>query len=61
MDQLTRSQLMNAFKIIYNDRQSIPKIIERLETELTQTPEIKHLLEFIKESKRGFAMGKLVL
>lgn len=59
MSQLTRSQLMNAFKIIYNKTQSVPRIVERLETEVQETEEIKHLIKFIKESKRGFAMGKL--
>jgi len=59
MDQLTRSQLMNAFKIIYNKSQSVPRIMERLETELQQTEEIKNLIKFMKESKRGFSMGKL--
>lgn len=56
--QELKSEIMRAFKIIYGERSSTPRIIERLETELESIPEIKHIVDFIKNSKRGIILNK---
>ena len=54
--QELKSEIMRAFKIIYGERSSTPRIVERLETELQLFPEIQHIIDFIKNSKRGIIL-----
>ncbi|MBN1913956.1 MAG: acyl-ACP--UDP-N-acetylglucosamine O-acyltransferase, partial [Candidatus Omnitrophica bacterium] len=45
--------LSQAYKIIFNSGILIKHAAEKVEEEVEQTPEIIHLLKFIKESQRG--------
>lgn len=56
--QAVMSELMRAYKIIYSQRSSMPVILERLETELEPLAEIKYLIDFIKNSKRGIVLKR---
>lgn len=52
LGQEARSEIMRAFKIIYSDS-TMPVILDKLENELKQLPEIIEIVDFIKSSKRG--------
>lgn len=48
-----RLELSKAFKILFRSKLAINEALERIETELELFPEIKHLISFCRESKRG--------
>jgi len=47
------SILKEAFRLIFRSKLNLSQAIERIEKELEKTDSIKHLLEFLKMSKRG--------
>ena len=47
------SVLKEAFRLILRSKLTLSQAIERIEKELEKTDSIKHLLEFLKTSKRG--------
>jgi len=47
------SILKEAFRLIFRSKLNLSQAIERIENELEKTDSIKHLLEFLKTSKRG--------
>lgn len=49
----TRSELSKAFKILYRSGLHLEESLEKIENELEPIPEIKHLVQFCRESKRG--------
>ena len=52
----TMHQLDHAFRVLFNSGQSIRHALEQLENELTcPTPEVTHLIEFVKKSERGIS------
>lgn len=53
-----KSEIMKAFKVIYGSGLPLPRILERLETELNQLPPIQEIIDFIKASKRGIILNK---
>lgn len=44
-----------AYKILFREGLNIPNAVTRIEAELPQLPEIKHLVEFVKTSERGIS------
>ena len=54
-DQIAPLRL--AFRILFGKRTNLKQALEQVETEVPLTPEVTHLLEFIRASKRGVAMG----
>jgi UDP-N-acetylglucosamine acyltransferase len=52
-----RSQIKNAFKILYKSRLNTRQAIERLQQQ-SNTEEIKYLIDFILQSKRGICAYK---
>lgn len=48
----TRIELTKAFKFLYRSDLNVQEAIEKMK-ELQQTPEIRHLIEFCRSSKRG--------
>jgi len=50
--------LRRAFKILFHSGLSKTHAIEKVKAEITQLPEIVHLISFIKASKRGVCGGK---
>jgi UDP-N-acetylglucosamine acyltransferase len=46
-----------AFRILFSHRGNLSRALERLQAEVPLTPEVTHLLDFIKSSKRGVALG----
>lgn len=57
-NQALCTELTRAYKIIFNSKISIQTILTKLETELQPFPEVLHLIEFIKSSKRGVENSK---
>ncbi len=56
----TRDQIVpvrQAFRILFGRRTNLKQALEQVEAEVSLTPEVVHLLEFIRASKRGVAMG----
>ncbi len=49
--------IRQAFRILFGRRTNLKQALEEVEAEVTMTPEVVHLLEFIRASKRGVAMG----
>ncbi|HDS30182.1 MAG TPA: hypothetical protein ENN67_03975, partial [Firmicutes bacterium] len=53
----SRKIIRNAFRLLYRSGLNFSDAIERIKSELEQTDEIKHLIEFFQTSKRGVARG----
>ncbi len=49
----TINALRKAFKILFNSGLTKSHALERIEKEFTLNPQLKHLIEFVKTSKRG--------
>jgi UDP-N-acetylglucosamine acyltransferase len=49
--------LKKAFKILFFQRGNMKLALERVEAEVPLTADVRYLLEFIRQSKRGVAMG----
>jgi UDP-N-acetylglucosamine acyltransferase len=49
--------LRQAFRILFSRRGNLSRALERVEAEVPLTPEVSHLLDFIKSSPRGVALG----
>lgn len=49
----TTSALKKAYKILSLSGLRLPEAIERMKTEVEQTPEVEHFISFIEASKRG--------
>lgn len=57
MTQETKRALKQAFKILFNSGLAFSHAIAQVERDVTKCPEVAHLLEFIRHSKRGVAAG----
>jgi UDP-N-acetylglucosamine acyltransferase len=49
--------LRQAFRLLFARRGNLTRDLERVEQEVPLTPEVTHLLDFIKSAKRGVALG----
>jgi UDP-N-acetylglucosamine acyltransferase len=49
--------LRQAFRLLFGRRVNLKLALEQVEAEVALTPEVTHLLEFIRAAKRGVAMG----
>jgi UDP-N-acetylglucosamine acyltransferase len=47
--------LKQAYKILFREKLTIPNALAKIESDLPQIPEIKHLVEFIRKSERGIS------
>ena len=48
-----RDQLHRAFRILFHSGLAMPTAIEQVTRDVNHSPEVSHLLEFIRQSKRG--------
>lgn len=53
LDPETIRNLGQAHRILFRDGLSTPNALTRLEAELPSSPELKHLIDFVKSSERG--------
>lgn len=56
--QNLRNHIKTAYKILYRLGLNTSQALKKIENELPPSPEINHLIEFIKSSKRGICRGK---
>ncbi len=49
--------LRQAFRLLFARRVNLSLALERVAAEVPPTPEVNHLLDFIRSSKRGVALG----
>jgi UDP-N-acetylglucosamine acyltransferase len=49
----TINELKKAYKILFRDKKTLKDAIKKIQEDLPYTDEIKHLIEFIQENKRG--------
>ncbi|MCL6622645.1 MAG: acyl-ACP--UDP-N-acetylglucosamine O-acyltransferase [Syntrophobacterales bacterium] len=49
--------LRQAFRILFLRRRNLKEAMRQVEAEVPLTPEVQHLLEFMRTSRRGVAMG----
>lgn len=47
------NNLKKAYKILFREKRTLKEALKKIKSELPETPEIKHLLEFIEKNKRG--------
>jgi UDP-N-acetylglucosamine acyltransferase len=50
-----QASLRQAYKIFFREGLTIPNAIARIEKELTPSPELEHLLKFVRSSERGIS------
>src|SRR5882724_2720844 len=50
-----QATLRQAYKILFREGLTIPNAIARIESELPPSPELAHLLKFVKTSERGIS------
>ncbi|MGM0440628.1 MAG: acyl-ACP--UDP-N-acetylglucosamine O-acyltransferase [Chlamydiota bacterium] len=53
MDFKNRNMLAKAYRLLYRSDLKLEEALSRIENDLEQTPEIQHLLNFCRNSKRG--------
>ena len=53
VSEKSRAAVKEAYRILYRKKLLLPEAIEMIENEVEQTAEIKHLLDFIRNSESG--------
>ncbi len=53
VDEAGRKAVKEAYRILYRQEQPLAQALEKIESELEPTTEIKHLLEFFRNSDKG--------
>jgi len=53
IDEAGRKVIKEAYRILYRQKRPVAEALEKIETELEQTPEINHLLAFCRASEKG--------
>jgi len=51
----TQSAIRSAFKILFREGLTIPNALAKIEKELQQSPELQHLVQFVRASERGIS------
>jgi len=49
----TISQIKEAYRLIFQSEMNVSKALERLEERSDLTPEVEHMIAFIRSSERG--------
>ena len=50
-----QSALKQAYKILFREGLTIPNALSRIEKELPDSPELQHLIQFVRSSERGIS------
>lgn len=53
----TIESLEKTYRILYQSHLNVSQAVERIKTEIPQSPEVQHVLDFISVSKRGIIGG----
>jgi UDP-N-acetylglucosamine acyltransferase len=57
-DSLRVRAIKNAFKLLFRSGPNMRENLERAESELEITDDVRYMLDFIKNSKRGVCFGR---
>ena len=49
----TQSALKKAYKILFREGLTIPNALKQIEKDLPSSPELQHLIQFVRSSERG--------
>ena len=49
----SQSALRQAYKILFRERRTLSNALARIEAELPSSPELQHLVQFVRTSERG--------
>lgn len=55
VNEETLTALRQAYKILFREGLTIPNAVTRIEKELPMSPELQHLMQFVKTSERGIS------
>ncbi len=53
----TRRHLRQAYRILFQSGLNVSQAMARVETDIEPIPEVRHLLDFIRDSERGISLG----
>jgi UDP-N-acetylglucosamine acyltransferase len=56
IDEAGRKSIKEAYRILYRQKQPVAEALNKIEAEVEQTPEVKHLLEFCRASEKGITL-----
>jgi UDP-N-acetylglucosamine acyltransferase len=51
--EAAQSSLKTAYKILFRERLTVPNALAKIEKELPPSPELQHLIQFVRASERG--------
>ncbi|MDQ7054083.1 MAG: hypothetical protein Q9P14_14810 [candidate division KSB1 bacterium] len=51
-------QLKRAYRVIFRSGKNVTQALKTIEAEFEMTPEIQHIVEFIRSSERGIIRGR---
>ena len=52
-DEALINDLKQAYKILFRSKFTLKEAIEKIKTDIKQSKEIKHLIQFLEQNKRG--------
>jgi UDP-N-acetylglucosamine acyltransferase len=55
VSEQSQSALRQAYKILFREGLTIPNALARIETDLARSPELDHLVHFVRSSRRGIS------
>ena len=55
VSEKTHTALRKAYKILFREGLTIPNALKRIEKDLPSSPEIQHLVQFVRTSERGIS------
>ncbi len=55
VDEAGRKVIKEAYRILYRKNLTVAEALDKIESELEQTPEVRYLLEFCRASEKGIA------
>ena len=55
LSEEVQSALRNAYKILFREGLTIPNALAKIESDLPQSPELSHLIQFVRTSRRGIS------
>ena len=53
VSEAAQTALRHAYKILFRERLTIPNALTKIEKKLPLSPEVKHLIQFVRASERG--------
>jgi UDP-N-acetylglucosamine acyltransferase len=55
VSEKTQTALKKAYKILFREGLTIPNAVKRIEKDLPTSPELQHLIQFVRSSERGIS------